>query len=30
MKRMREGLSASGLPVTESPDAEFFIGRNPE
>jgi len=30
MKRMREGLAASGLPVTESEDWEFFVGRNPE
>jgi dihydrodipicolinate synthase/N-acetylneuraminate lyase len=30
MRRMRDGLRASGLPVTDSPDAEFFIGRNPE
>jgi dihydrodipicolinate synthase/N-acetylneuraminate lyase len=30
MKRMRDGLAASGLPVTESQDWEFFVGRNPE
>ena len=30
MKRLREGLAASGLPVTESSDSEFFVGRHPE
>jgi dihydrodipicolinate synthase/N-acetylneuraminate lyase len=30
MKRLREGLAASGLPMTDSPDQEFFTGRNPE
>ena len=29
MRRMREGLAATGLPVTESQDWEFFVGRNP-
>ena len=30
MSILRNGLIASGLPVTEEPDDEFFIGRNPE
>jgi dihydrodipicolinate synthase/N-acetylneuraminate lyase len=30
MKRMRDGIKASGIPFTDSPDSEFFVGRNPE
>jgi 4-hydroxy-tetrahydrodipicolinate synthase len=29
MKALRQGLIASGLDVTTSPDSEFFVGRNP-
>jgi 4-hydroxy-tetrahydrodipicolinate synthase len=29
MRQLREGLKRSGLPVTEDPDKEFFVGRNP-
>jgi len=29
MQMLRQGLVASGLPVTESADAEFFVGRHP-
>jgi 4-hydroxy-tetrahydrodipicolinate synthase len=29
MKSLRGGLEASGLPVTNDPDSEFMIGRNP-
>jgi len=30
MAMLRNGLIASGLPVTDEPDEAFFIGRNPE
>ena len=29
MSMLRNGLVASALPVTEDPDEEFFVGRNP-
>ena len=29
MKMLRNGLVASGLPVTDDPDEAFFVGRNP-
>jgi hypothetical protein len=29
MKTLRDGLVKSGIPVTESHDREFFVGRNP-
>jgi 4-hydroxy-tetrahydrodipicolinate synthase len=29
MRSLRAGLHAAGLPVTESPDADFMAGRNP-
>jgi len=29
MRGLRAGLEASGLPVTDSPDSEFIVGRNP-
>jgi dihydrodipicolinate synthase/N-acetylneuraminate lyase len=29
MKRLRDGVAASGLPVTDDPDSAFFVGRNP-
>jgi 4-hydroxy-tetrahydrodipicolinate synthase len=29
MKSLRAGLDAAGLPVTEDPDREFMVGRNP-
>lgn len=29
MRTLRAGLVAAGLPVTDSPDSEFMIGRNP-
>jgi 4-hydroxy-tetrahydrodipicolinate synthase len=29
MKSLRAGLQASGLPVTDAPDSEFIVGRNP-
>jgi 4-hydroxy-tetrahydrodipicolinate synthase len=29
MKMLREGLKRSKLPVTDDPDAVFFVGRNP-
>jgi dihydrodipicolinate synthase/N-acetylneuraminate lyase len=29
MARLRGSLVAAGLPVTDDPDAEFFVGRNP-
>jgi len=29
MKTLRDGLARSGIPVTESHDREFFVGRNP-
>lgn len=29
MKSLRQGLVASGLPVTSDPDAAFMIGRHP-
>jgi dihydrodipicolinate synthase/N-acetylneuraminate lyase len=29
MKGLRAGLQASGLPVTDAPDSEFTVGRNP-
>jgi 4-hydroxy-tetrahydrodipicolinate synthase len=29
MKSLRAGLVASELPVTDSPDSEFMVGRNP-
>ena len=29
MAMLRNGLTASGLPVTDAPDEAFFIGRNP-
>lgn len=29
MAALRKGLEASGLPVTDDPDAAFFVGRNP-
>jgi 4-hydroxy-tetrahydrodipicolinate synthase len=29
MKSLRAGLDAAGLPVTDSPDREFMVGRNP-
>ena len=30
MKRYRDALTRSGIPVTEEPDSQFFVGRNPE
>jgi 4-hydroxy-tetrahydrodipicolinate synthase len=30
MAQLRAGLKTAGLPVTDSPDSEFLIGRNPE
>jgi 4-hydroxy-tetrahydrodipicolinate synthase len=29
MKSLRAGLAAAGLPVTDSPDSEYIVGRNP-
>ena len=29
MKVLRQGLTASGMPVTDTPDSEFFTGRFP-
>lgn len=29
MKMMRQGLTASGLPVTSDPDSAFMVGRHP-
>jgi 4-hydroxy-tetrahydrodipicolinate synthase len=29
MKSLRAGLTAAGLPVTDSPDSEYITGRNP-
>jgi 4-hydroxy-tetrahydrodipicolinate synthase len=29
MKSLRAGLEAAGLPVTNLPDREFQVGRNP-
>ena len=29
MKMLRQGLVASGLPVTQDPDSAFMVGRNP-
>jgi 4-hydroxy-tetrahydrodipicolinate synthase len=29
MRRLRQGLLASGIPCTDDPDAAFFVGRNP-
>jgi len=29
MRTLRGGLTRAGLPVTDSPDRDFFIGRNP-
>jgi 4-hydroxy-tetrahydrodipicolinate synthase len=29
MRVLRQGLIKSGLPVTDLPDSEFFVGRNP-
>ena len=29
MKTLRAGLQAAGCPVTDSPDSEYHIGRNP-
>ena len=29
MKMLRQGLVASGLPVTADPDAAFMVGRHP-
>jgi dihydrodipicolinate synthase/N-acetylneuraminate lyase len=29
MKSLRAGLQAAGLPVTDDPDSEFMVGRNP-
>ena len=29
MKSLRAGLVASGLPVVDTPDSEFMVGRNP-
>ncbi len=29
LRTLREGLVRSGIPVTESADAEFYVGRNP-
>jgi 4-hydroxy-tetrahydrodipicolinate synthase len=29
MRSLRAGLHAAGLPVTDSPDGEFMVGRNP-
>jgi 4-hydroxy-tetrahydrodipicolinate synthase len=29
MQSLRNGLTASGLPVTDAPDEAFFVGRNP-
>ena len=29
MKSLRGGLQAAGLPVTDDPDSEFMVGRNP-
>jgi len=29
MKLLREGAVNSGLDVTQDPDAQFFVGRNP-
>ncbi|MFT3821488.1 MAG: dihydrodipicolinate synthase family protein [Rubrivivax sp.] len=29
MKSLRQGLSASGLPVTDDPDSAYIIGRHP-
>jgi 4-hydroxy-tetrahydrodipicolinate synthase len=29
MKMLRQGLVASGLPVTSDPDSDYMIGRNP-
>lgn len=30
MRAMRNGLARAGLPVTDDPDHEFFVGRNPK
>jgi len=30
MAMLRNGLIASGLPVSDEPDEAFFIGRNPK
>jgi dihydrodipicolinate synthase/N-acetylneuraminate lyase len=30
MRRLRDGLRQSDLPVTDSTDDQFFVGRNPE
>jgi 4-hydroxy-tetrahydrodipicolinate synthase len=29
MKMLRQGLVASGLPVTQDPDSAYMTGRNP-
>jgi 4-hydroxy-tetrahydrodipicolinate synthase len=29
MRSLRAGLEASGLPVTDDPDSDFMVGRNP-
>jgi 4-hydroxy-tetrahydrodipicolinate synthase len=29
MRMLRAGLAASALPVTDSPDEEYWVGRNP-
>jgi len=29
MRSLRSGLTAAGLPVTDAPDSEYMIGRNP-
>jgi 4-hydroxy-tetrahydrodipicolinate synthase len=30
MRILRDGLKKSGLTVTDDPDSEYFVSRNPE